>query len=204
MRNARPKPPGSAQNCPDVSIGIRRVTWRSWVEKELYRIRTCSVHFFAPVHVKTDLLLPNIHRSCHSQPVPDRPAVLMIAWEKLDGSPQVMSRQQPINVAFYVSDGGTFARTNTRFHNIQLSLQSHLRAQLMTRGSSHQIDPLGQMSVEARCVPISSAQIPRTFLQPDFRKADKRSFLEEPEMAAENKAAGIPLQGLLKGILLKR
>lgn len=63
----------------------------------------------------------------------------------------------------------------------------------MTRGSSHQTDPLGQMSVEARCMLISSAQIPRTFLQPDFRKADKTSFLEEPEMAEENKAAGIPL-----------
>lgn len=113
--------------------------------------------------------------------------------KKLDGSPQVTSRQQPINVAFYVPDGTTFASANTRFHNIQLSFQSHLRAQLMTRGNSHQTDPLGQMSVEARCMLMSSAQIPRTFLQPDFRKADKTSFLEEPEMAEENKAAGIPL-----------
>lgn len=119
--------------------------WRSWAESELYRIRTCSLHFS----------VPNIHRSCHSQPVSDRPAVLMIAREKLDGSPQVTSRQQPINVAFSVSDRATFASTNTRFHNIQLSFQSHLRVQLMTQGSSHQIDPLGQMSVEARCMLIS-------------------------------------------------
>lgn len=156
-------------------------------------MRPCLLHVSAPAHVKTDVLLPNIHRSCRNQPVPDRPAVLMIAREKLDGGPQVTSGQQPINVAFYVSDGATFASTNTRFHHIQLSFQSHLRVQLMTRGSSHQIDPLGQMSVAARCMLISSAQIPRTFLQPDFRKVDKRSFLEEPEMAEENKAAGIPL-----------
>lgn len=186
-------PPNSAQNCPDVLISIRRVMWCSWVERGLHRIRTRLLHVFEPVHVKTDVPLPNIHRSCRSQPVSDRPAVLMIARGKSDGSPQVTSRQQTINVAFYVSDRATFASTNTRFHNIQLSFQSHPRVQLMTWGSSHQIDPLGQMSVEAHCMLISSAQIPRTFLQPDFRKADKRSFLEEPEMAEENKAEGIPL-----------
>lgn len=185
------KPPDWVQNCPDVLFS--RVMWHSWGESEVYHIRTCLRHVFAPVHLKTEVLQPNKHRPRHSQPVPDGPAVPMIAREKLDSSPQVTSRQRPINVAFSDSDGATFASTNARFHNIQLSFQSHLRALLMTRGSSHQIDPLGQMSVEARCMLISSAQIPRTFLQPDFRKADKRSFLEEPEMAEENKAAGIPL-----------
>lgn len=63
----------------------------------------------------------------------------------------------------------------------------------MTRGSSHEIEPSGQMSVEVCCMLIFSAQILCTFLLPRFGKTEKRSFFEESEMAEENKAPGNPL-----------
>lgn len=133
----------------------------------------------------SDLLLPNIHCSCQSHLVPDKAGCADDCPVKPAARRWRSCSSQLMLLFIFLTEPPI-----ARFHNIQLSFESNLRAWLMTRGSSHEIEPSGQMSVEVSCMLIFSAFFAR-FCNLTSEKQRRGAFLRKLKWQRRTKHWGI-------------